>query len=285
LISVYALALAFVPASPGWSLAQVVFWRVLHWVGLGAVLWAQSRYQTWTKHFTSRGRTEYEAFDHWKNIYNISLTLNTVTFVAAALRFLADDFHFSQLLSPSYLACFAAGSVLISLSVWSFLSTWEAVGEFSWFYGDFFIESSSFKTALCYTGIYRFLNNPDAVTGYAGQYGLALIAQSYEVFALALGSHLLNVVFIQLVEVPHMQRLYTEKEVRHESPFPRALKKIHTAVKQRTEAVKEESEKALRKLKRAAKRAQEGLSPRLRNGTPSAYSSNDSGTGTGTDTD
>jgi len=42
----------------------------------------------------------------------------------------------------------------------------SAVGDFGWFYGDFFIPDSHFKPTLCYTGIYRFLNNPDCVTGF-----------------------------------------------------------------------------------------------------------------------
>jgi len=258
LCCVYALAIAFLPTNPNWALVQVFVWRLFHWVGLGSALWAQSRYQTWTRHFTSKGRTLYEAFAQWKNTYNLSLTLNTVTFVLAGLRFAGVYFEWGQLLRPSYIACLLLGCVLVGLSVWSFTSTWEAVGEFGWFYGDFFISAQSFRTHLCYTGIYRFLNNPDAVTGYAGQYGLALMAQSWEIFAVALVSHGLNILFLHLVEAPHMARLYSSKEVRLESPFPKALKKMQRKVAEKGEAVKEKSERALRRLRKAA---QEATSP------------------------
>lgn len=162
--SLYALAMAFLPANPAWALAQVVVWRIIHWVGLGAVLWGQSSFQLWTRHFTTRGRTIYEAFGHWKNTYNLSLTMNVVVFIAAAIRYgdfssglNTHDEHIDvervcaigvSLFSPSVLslrswnhlfsgfamACFAVGCVLICLSLWSFMSTYEAVGEFGWFY-------------------------------------------------------------------------------------------------------------------------------------------------------
>ncbi len=60
-------------------------------------------------------------------------------------------------------------------------------------------------------GIYRFLNNPDTVTGYAGLYGLALIAQSWQLLALALMSQAMNFLFLVLVEIPHMKTLYPSK--------------------------------------------------------------------------
>src|SRR5690349_11956424 len=73
----------------------------------------------------------------------------------------------------------------------------DAVGEFGWFYGDFFVSPDAYKPQLCYTGvhrrscivsivvttpraclsctgIYRFLNNPDCITGSARLWALQL---------------------------------------------------------------------------------------------------------------
>jgi phosphatidylethanolamine N-methyltransferase len=74
------------------------------------------------------------------------------------------------------------GLVLIAVNIWSSVSVFEVLGEFGWFYGDFFISTDAYRNHLCYTGIYRFLNNPDCVTGYAGYYGLALMARSWTLF-------------------------------------------------------------------------------------------------------
>lgn len=157
--------------------------------------------------------------------------MNIVVFIACALRYLDKDvWSFAYFFNAYNMACFSLGLVLISLSIWSYSSTYDAVGEFGWFYGDFFISEDSFKQHLCYTGAYRFLNNPDCVTGYAGQYGLALIAQSWPIFFLALGSHVLNILFLNLVEIPHMNKLYSQKELRSDAPFPKVLKKLKKSV-------------------------------------------------------
>ena len=78
---------------------------------------------------------------------------------------------------------------------------------------------------LMFIGIYRYLNNPDCVTGYAGLYGLALMSQNITMFALAFMAQMMNVMFVILVEVPHMNRLY-KTGVRTDSPLPSAVKKF-----------------------------------------------------------
>lgn len=59
---------------------------------------------------------------------------------------------------------------------------------------------------LTYSGIYRFLNNPERVLGLAGVWGLALITWNPPIFYLAATAHILNLAFLQFVERPHMQR-------------------------------------------------------------------------------
>ncbi len=57
---IYGLLVAFLPENDNFAVGQVIFWRVFHWLGLGAMLWAQSNYQLWTRHFTKRGRSTLE---------------------------------------------------------------------------------------------------------------------------------------------------------------------------------------------------------------------------------
>ncbi len=81
---------------PFWCLMQAIVWRAIHWFGLGVVLWQQGRNQLWTQHFTSRGRSLYEAFENWKRLYNLSWSMNLVVFVGAAVR------HFSWVVDDVY---------------------------------------------------------------------------------------------------------------------------------------------------------------------------------------
>ena len=88
-------------------------------------------------------------------------------------------------------------------------------------------------------GIYRYVNNPDCITGYFGYYGMALMCQNMTLFALAFSSHFLNIIFVYLVEVPHMHRLYNN--IREVSPIPKAMRrgvkrqmeKVETSIKRR----------------------------------------------------
>jgi len=137
-------------------------------------------------------------------------------------------------------------------SIYSSRASYEAVGDFGWFYGDFFISGDAYTQHLCYTGIYRFLNNPDCVTGYAGLYGLALMTRSWTVFGLAVMSHLMNVLFLNLVEIPHMNTLY-QSRIRKESPLPRVIKeKVPDKLKQRLEDRFRQEAKNLRRVQVAA---------------------------------
>ena len=189
----------------------MLIWRSIHWLGVGGILWAQGKFQFYTQHFLNRGRTLYEAFAHWKALYNGSLTMNLVVFVGCFWRYCPPLLTVEALTDPSVVACRAIGLCLIGLSAWSATSCYEAVGDFGWFYGDFFIPPSQYSHSISYTGIYRFLNNPDTVTGYAGLYGLALIAQSWQVLALALVSQAMNFLFLVCVEIPYMKTLYPSK--------------------------------------------------------------------------
>lgn len=98
------------------------------------------------------------------------------------------------------------GIALISLQAWTIASIHESLGEFGWFFGDFFFPDRAPK--LTYGGIYRFLNNPERTIGLAGVWGVAIMTWSKSMFFLALMSHTLTLCFIQFIEKPHMQKLY-----------------------------------------------------------------------------
>lgn len=68
-----------------------------------------------------------------------------------------------------------------------------------WLYSDFFL-IEQIPARLAYTGIYRFLNNPERSMGGAAFFGLWLISYSKLVLALAIISHLSHWWFLSCVE-------------------------------------------------------------------------------------
>ena len=198
--------------------ANAAIWRLWYSVGIGFMLNRQSEKKKWTRHFVKYGESTREAWRQWKGTYHISMTLCYATFVAAAWKMysLPEDWNYGWTLLKHVI-----GFGLIALQVWVSVSIYDSLGEFGWFYGDFFFDQSP---RLTYGGIYRFLNNPERVLGLAGVWGVALITSSGAMFGLALLSHTLSLVFIQFVERPHMQKLYG-RHLRQDAGLVRSLRR------------------------------------------------------------
>lgn len=101
------------------------------------------------------------------------------------------------------------------------------------FYGDFFFDT---RPKLSYSGIYRFLNNPERLFGCAAVWGLALVTSNPAIYLIALISHIVTHLSIDFVERPHMQKLYGD--IRKDAGVAKTLKK----------AVPEDVGKHLRRL-------------------------------------
>ena len=222
LLQIYTFALAM--STPSTPLFQTLFvinaaaWRLWYSLGVGYLLNRQSTKKKWTRHFVKYGESTEEAWRQWKGIYHLSMTMCYASFAAAVWKMysLPPDWTYGTVLLKHIL-----GTGLIALQIWTAVSIHDSLGEFGWFFGDFFFDQAS---KLTYSGIYRFLNNPERVIGLAGVWGAALITGSSAIFFLALLSHILSLTFIQFVERPHMQKLYGQS-LRRDSGLVKSLKR------------------------------------------------------------
>ncbi|KAF1841282.1 phosphatidylethanolamine N-methyltransferas-like protein [Cucurbitaria berberidis CBS 394.84] len=210
LLSFYMFCLATLTPNT-WLVRTLLFinafvWRLWYALGLGYILDRQSKKKNWTRHFIKYGDSKEEAWRQWKYLYHLSTTMCHASLVAAAYKMYAlpPDWFYGLTLLRHVL-----GVGMIALQLWIASSIYESLGEFGWFCGDFFFDPPSRN--LTYSGIYRFLNNPERVLGLAGVWGMALITWNAPIFYLAATAHILNLVFLQFVEKPHMIQLYGQR--------------------------------------------------------------------------
>ena len=222
LLALYIFSIAMVtPRTPLYQflfVAHAIGWRLWYSVGLGVILTGQSSNKMWTRHFLKYGETATEAWRQWKAMYHTTQILCYISFMAACWKMYSPPFDWSY---RFVLLRHVIGASLIALQTWTAVSIYDSLGEFGWFFGDFFWDEGA---KLTYKSIYRFLNNPERIIGTAGLWGAALITWSRSIFVLALTSHLLTLAFLRFVEQPHMQKIYG-RNMRDEAGLTKFIKR------------------------------------------------------------
>ena len=221
LLGYLATVTVVTPSSPVYQflfVAHALLWRLWYSVGLGVILNKQSQEKMFTRHFVKFGESAGEAWRQWKGMYHLSNAMCHASFVAACWKMytLPEDWNYGWVLLKHVI-----GLGLIALQLWTATSIYESLGEFGWFYGDFFFDSTG---KLTYKSIYRFLNNPERVFGTAGLWGAALITWSRAIFLMAIAGHILTLGFISYVEKPHMQKVYG-RNIRDEAGLTKFIKR------------------------------------------------------------
>ncbi|KAJ6578767.1 phosphatidylethanolamine N-methyltransferase [Mycena vulgaris] len=233
LIITYSLVISLLPrvssrTALGLHFAHALAWCLFHCFGLGLLLRAQGQSKFLVRHFMKnyhypandgyRGAIV-EAFANWKAIYNLSLCMSYVSFIGVVWQTYSIP---SDWTVGHELLRHTMGALLVGLHIWAALECFEVLGLFGWFFGDFFMEE--FPAHLEYTGIYRYLNNPE-VMGGAAWFGLALVSGSKLVLTLAVIRHLSQWWFLSVVENPHMRKLYGDS-LRKDAGFVKVIKNV-----------------------------------------------------------
>ncbi|KAE9396219.1 hypothetical protein BT96DRAFT_1021488 [Gymnopus androsaceus JB14] len=204
-------------ASQIFFLLYFAFWRGAYDAGLGWVLTKQKETEVreWVRaQLKGKMGKDYD-FDELPMEYNTWLLFRQAVDIILLNDFVAYCmFAFACFRVPEGLSSFVhvmrwiGGLALIGFNLWVKTEAHAVVKDYGWYWGDCFFQ----RGALVFDGVFELAPHPMYSVGYAGYYGLSLIAGSYGVLFASLAAHAAQFAFLVLFENPHIERFYGVKK-------------------------------------------------------------------------
>ena len=237
-----------------------MFWRASYNIGIGYLLHVQSHHRrlvAWTKklklferpengdqprpwlydllkrEFEAKIPTDY-AFDKAPLEYNTWLLFRRVVdlilmcdFVSYCLFAIVCANTPEGESIPIYLARWALGVGLFAFNLWVKLDAHRVVKDYAWYWGDFFF---LIDQELTFDGVFEMAPHPMYSIGYAGYYGISMMAASYEVLFISIAAHVAQLIFLVVVEEPHIEKTYNPPAPRKRTMSEQSESSISAAV-------------------------------------------------------
>ncbi|KAK2951833.1 putative Phosphatidylethanolamine N-methyltransferase [Blattamonas nauphoetae] len=183
-----------------------------------------------------RNLANVRAFKQFQEHHDLVSSLKAVSFFITSLLFFKKEaldaapssqhpyvmFLVSAFASYGGLSSLSLFMVLLSIVVT--LQTFQEIGVFGKFYGDFFVHPLSYITnpksitpPLHQTGVFHFVNHPYATLSPLWMYGFSLFLHSWELFSIAVILHTFVFISLVCVEQRHMLTIYSPESVKKKS--------------------------------------------------------------------